>query len=276
MSSPLAIFNATEAAIAELKDSYLNLKIAGIEDKDGYEAAKKGLRILVGLRNKIDKRRLELKRQIDNGAKTILAELAPIEANLSKEVGTIDAELKRIEQEKREAERLRFVARTNKLFELGFAFNGVLYVFDIVALTPQQIQEHTDESWAVAIADIEKTVQAANERKAAEEAEAKRLKEENERLRRELEAKNAEQPARGIEVKEVQGRAPMVKIPVSFEEQAKVQDTTQPPANEPIFDPSMEYVQGFNACRHDVLAILNSGEQLTKKSLIEKIKNLNP
>lgn len=292
LSTPLTVFNATEAAIQKLKDDYSNLTIAGINDKDGYKAVSEGLRILVSLRNKIDKRRLDIKRSIDNSAKDVLAQLTPIEAHLSSQKKTIDDELARIKQEKAEAERLRFVARTNRLFELGFTFNGVIYTLGLLAAMPSTINEANDEEWNTFIADAEAVSKQIAEKKAAEEAERLRLAEENERLRRELEAKNAVETnlktmkqqgaiadgkVESVEVSNstttvntsVQFNKPAqsIKIPVVFQDNVNTSD-------EPA--PAVPYVDGFNACRAKTLEYLNNPAPISRKQLIEYITNLKP
>ncbi len=294
LSSPLSIYNATEAAIEELRENYLNLKVAGIQDKDGYEVAKKGLRILVGLRNKIDKRRLELKRQVDNGAKDLLAKLAPIESNLNIQVGAVDAEIKRLEAEKKEAERIRFVNRTNKLFELGFTFNGVIYTLGHHGLLPSVVNDLPDDVWATNIAEYETTSKAIAEQKAAAEAEAARLKYENERLRKELEAKQTVE--QNIQSMKQQGAivdgkvdsvnvtdntitvntsvqfpkpSQTVKIPVSFKDEVGVTD-------EPTRTVVTDYQKGFEACKEQIIAMLKVPQPISRAALITQITNLKP
>ena len=312
LSSPLTIYNATEAAIAEIKKNYLGLTIAGVDDKDGYKAVAEGLRIVVGLRNKVDKRRQELKRHIDNGSKHILTELAPVETALKLQKDRIDKELERIKQEKEEAERLAFVARTQKLFDIGFTFNGSIYVLGLLFVSPTQVKESSEADWAKFIADGEAVAKQIADQKAAESEKARLLAEENERLRRELDASkqvqsnldmlksqgviiegkvtSAAADEEGVTVKTAvhfPRPAVNVSIPVRFEEQVNAQDDDNtapqkiklPQNTHAAAEPSyadMVFLRGFDACRSKILAILSNPEAITRKGLIDTITNLKP
>jgi len=297
LSSPLTIYNATEAALAEIKQKYQGLTITGVDDKDGYKAVSEGLRVVVGLRNKVDKRRQELKRHIDNGSKQILNELAPVETALRLQKDRIDNEVERIKQEKAEAERLKFVARTEKLFSIGFSFNGAIYVLGHHAIGPQEIAGKSDEEWNDLLPLFEQTAENIAAQKLFEDNEAARLKEENERLRRELDAKKAAEAniqdlkrsgaiadgnvtsvqadPEGVTVNTViQTHKPAVSItvPVRFEDGISVKDDE----NDKPGTARTPYQLGFDACRLDVLGILSQTGPLTRKGLIEAITNLKP
>jgi Skp family chaperone for outer membrane proteins len=282
LSSPLTIYNATEAALAKIKADYGNLTIAGINDKDGYKAVADGLRIVVGLRNKVDKRRQELKRHIDAGSKAILTELEPVEKHLRDQKDAIDNEAARLEQEAKEAELRKFNNRTSGLFALGFHFNGAIYTLGKMALTADQIQKASDFEFGKW---IEQGTEIAAEIQRAKEAEAARLAE-IERREKELaerEAKLSAQappaetpsapietvPARGVEVREVEGttRPTPPKVDFTPAATAAVTETTRPAI-------TAQYLQGFGACRNKVIEILNSPDKFTRAQLIEKINNL--
>lgn len=283
LSSPLTVYNATEAALQKIKDDYSNITIAGVNDKDGYKAVSEGLRIVVGLRNKVDKRRQELKRQIDAGSKSILAALEPVEKHLRDEKDKVDNEVARLEQEAKEAELRKFNNRTSGLFALGFAFNGAIYTLGKMGLTADQIRTTSDFEFGKI---IEQGTEIAAEIKRAKEAEEARLAE-IERRERELAEREAKlagstpvveppkEAARGVEVREVTGTERPTPPKVEFEiKQVEIpaQATPQQPAQVKF----QFYFAGFNACRNAVLEILNSPDKFTRTQLIEKINNLIP
>ncbi len=308
LTSPLTIYNATEAALAEIKKNYIGLTITGVDDKDGYKAVAEGLRIVVGLRNKVDKRRQELKRHIDNGSKHILTELAPVETALRLQKDRIDNEVERIKQEKAEAERLAFVARTEELFKLGFTFNGAIYTLAHLVMTPTQVKDADDQFWS---GFTEQGAKLAAELKAkadAEAAELEKLRAENARLKREEEERIAAMAAQntiddlkhqgaivdgkvtGVQVDsegvtvnaDIQPHTPLQNIKVDFTDAANVSETVSAPnsgslENREEFNAAdVIFIQGFDACKKLVLEILND-TAITKRSImIERVTNLKP
>lgn len=121
-----AAYNLTTAKIAELAKAYLPLKIAGVNDKQGYLQVHKARMEVKGLRVAVDKKRKELNadsqeyiRAVNGYAKQITAALAPIEAHLEAEEKAVDEE---IERAKAEAQRIadeRNQGRLNALLAVG-------------------------------------------------------------------------------------------------------------------------------------------------------------
>lgn len=294
LSSPLTVYNATEAALQKIKDDYSGLTIAGVNDKDGYKAVADGLRVVVALRNKVDKRRQELKRQIDAGSKSILAALEPVEKHLRDEKDKVDNEVARLEQEAREAEIRKFNDRTSKLFAIGFSFNGVIYVLGPLAVTPTEIKTKSDADFDTM---YQQAVEVAQDLKSKQEAEAKRLAEieAREKALAEREAKLAAQ-SKIDKMKEagviVDGRVGDVKdgvLPVTVIPNVTVEDikvtmsaetstveTMQAAHSTPRPAITAQYLHGFGDFRKAVLTILNSPDKFTRAELIEKINNIKP
>ena len=127
-------FNVTDAAIADLKASYMPMLVNGIEDKKGLEAVIEARKVVKRYRINVEKRRKELtadaldwQRRINAEAKRITALLEPIENHLAAEEKKVADELERIKREKEEAEIARFQMRVTKLVGLKFMFDGVHY-----------------------------------------------------------------------------------------------------------------------------------------------------
>jgi len=103
----------TDAAIASMRETFMPLKIIGVNDADGYKKVHEARMVVKNHRVSVEKVRKELKadaleygRKVDAEAKRITALLEPIESHLSDQEEAIDAEKERIKN----AERLRIEA----------------------------------------------------------------------------------------------------------------------------------------------------------------------
>lgn len=124
----LAQYIPTEESIAILAEKYLPLRIAGLDDREGYATVHNARMVIKGKRCDIEKRRkalgkeaLEYGRAINARAKELTALLAPIETHLLEQEQAVDQEKERIanaarlkaeaeEQAKRDAEAARIKA----------------------------------------------------------------------------------------------------------------------------------------------------------------------
>ena len=132
----LITYSVTNAAIAKLKDEYLQLKVVGFTDKKGYALCHEARMILVSKRGEVEKRRKELKsdslafgKQVDSEARRITLELESIENHLREQQDIIDKEkvrikeeAERIQKEKSEAIRHRLNERVKNLISVGAEF----------------------------------------------------------------------------------------------------------------------------------------------------------
>lgn len=103
---PVANLSVTETALAELKSKYT--EVPDCRTKDGYELARTGLFELRTVRVRVEKRRKEFKRNVDETAKRIIGEIVSLETPLKDAKQVIDdekaaerAEKKRMEEERR-------------------------------------------------------------------------------------------------------------------------------------------------------------------------------
>jgi len=101
-------FSLADAAIAKMREEYLPLKIAGVNDDSGFKAVHSARMIVKNHRVQVEKVRKELKadaleygRKVDGEAKRITAMLEPIEQHLSSEEDAYNAEKERIRNEAR-------------------------------------------------------------------------------------------------------------------------------------------------------------------------------
>lgn len=188
----LISYNVSEAAIAELKEQYGSLVVAGEEDKDGYEVIKRARIEVRTYRMAVEERRKELKaqfleggRKVDSAAKVLMEPLKALETHL-------------VEQENivAHAERRRQEAEAAALAELCRERFTKLQSVQGGAFTPDQLGCMSQEQFDKVFTDAEALYTAAQlkaqedakrlalleqERK-EQEAEQRRLAEENRKL----------------------------------------------------------------------------------------------
>lgn len=188
-------YGVTDATIAELKNDYGKLTIAGVEDKETYNTANAAIGRIRSMRTNVEAKRKEIKepflragQAIDAEAKRLTAELLPIEEHLKGQVKAIDEEAER----RRKAEEIR---RVNLLTSSGFTLLGQTYVAvnvvvhwdDVTRLTEDQLQQTV----ARGIAALEEQ-RAEQERQRQAALEAERKAKELADLEAQLAAKRAE------------------------------------------------------------------------------------
>jgi hypothetical protein len=189
IETELTKYNITDAAIAKLKDDYLKLTVAGINDKEGCKKVHDARMDIVKRRTSIEKKRVELKadsleygRRVDAEAKRITGLLQPIEDHLTEQEKIVTDELARIKEKKEAEEKARIQARVNRLFELGARFDGAQYALYGLVIPVTILNAATTEQFAMFLDQAEKA-------KAAEEEAARLKAEEEARIKAEEEAK---------------------------------------------------------------------------------------
>lgn len=199
-SKELKKFDPTEAAIANYQ-KYLNLKIEGIDDKEGLEkvhAARievKTKRVEVDkLRKQLNETALTFQRAVNARAKEITEKITPIEIYLSKEEDRILEEKQAIKERKEREEQERIQGRINRALMVGMEFNGSEYSYGEIKLTTLYLKQCMDIEFDAIINEVEE--KRAEEKKLEEErrleqerkeAELKKAQEELERRQREIE-----------------------------------------------------------------------------------------
>jgi hypothetical protein len=186
----LTKFDVVVPAVAELSKEFLPLKIASIDDTEGYAEVSKALRFVVSRRTAVEDKRKELKadslaygRAVDARAKEITEMLSPIELHLKSEKDRIDAEKEEIKKREEQAKVAVINERSNKLIRLGGVLLMTEYVWksrinDTEISTPRiNLELFTDEEFEEFVGLIVKEkevedaqIKAEEERKKAEQA----------------------------------------------------------------------------------------------------------
>jgi hypothetical protein len=186
---PVVLYSVTEETIANMREKFRVLAILGTEDKEGRDAVHDARMACVRARSAIEKTRKELKadsleygRRVDSEAKRLTDMVAPIEKRLLEQEEKIQAEIQKIEKEK--SDRL-YANRVEALTAVGGTVGG--------AFPEVLVRSMGDDEFAMQLAHIDRQVKErkareerealeAAERKRIADAEAARLKAENERL----------------------------------------------------------------------------------------------
>lgn len=172
------------AAIAKIKQEFMALKIAGVDDKKGLEEVHSARMYVKGKRIEIENKRKELKadsiaygKAVDAEAHRLTVELEPIEAYLLEEENKVEAEKKRIKEEKERIEAEKTQKRVVTLLNLGAQFDMISssYVLGEISCTAGAVKFFTEEAFdGIVVAFTEEAQKIA----AAEEIEAKKRAEE--------------------------------------------------------------------------------------------------
>lgn len=143
ISTALKKFSVTDAAISDMKEKYMPLKINGVDDKKGYLEIKEARLTVKGQRIMVEKARKELtadalsfQRAINSEATRIKDALIPIESHLESQEEIYEAEKERIRKEKENASLALLSLRLNSLLEIGFSFTGEFYILNVIEGVP--------------------------------------------------------------------------------------------------------------------------------------------
>lgn len=204
MSEQLVNYNITDAAIGEMREKYLRLRIVDLQDKDGAKAVDAARRAVKAKRCEVERLRKGLKadalewgRKVDSEAKRITEMLLPIEQHLEGEEARIEQERARIkaeEEARAEAERQEKLRRIDLRFaELAKygGYTGKATVFQIGDLSEMEFDDLLDEyrtRWEKAEAERRAEEQRLEQIRQEQEAEAERLR----KLQEELDARDRE------------------------------------------------------------------------------------
>jgi chemotaxis protein histidine kinase CheA len=186
INTELKKFNVTDIAIAELSKRYMPLVIAGLDDKEGFDAVHEARMDIKARRIEVTKTGKGLREDatkfsqaVIKEEKRIVALLAPIEDHLQSEEDKIENEKKHIKEEadRKEAERIQ--ARVDKICSFGATFNGQMYSVFSLQIPVALVKTCTDEQFIQFINQIQ-AAKAEAEAKEKSEEEARQL--ENARL----------------------------------------------------------------------------------------------
>ena len=168
ISTEIKKFNLADAKIAELKKQFKDLKISGVEDKDGYKAVSEAIKIVRTYRTGVEKVRKQIKedylktgRAIDEEAKRLTASLEEIENPLKDKKQEIDDEIQ-AEKDRQEAEaQAKTDKRVEELEAVGIKFDGRFYsIGEDISVDIVTIKDFTDEQFA----EFKNRVSAVNDK----------------------------------------------------------------------------------------------------------------
>lgn len=168
ISTEIKKFNLADAKIAELKEQFKDLKISGVEDKDGYKAVSEAIKIVRTYRTGVEKIRKQIKedylktgRAIDEEAKRLTALLEEIENPLKDKKQEIDDEIQ-AEKDRQEAEaQAKTDKRVEELEAVGIKFDGRFYsIGEDISVDIVTIKDFTDEQFA----EFKNRVSAVNDK----------------------------------------------------------------------------------------------------------------
>jgi hypothetical protein len=135
-------------------EALLSLKIVSINDIKGVEQVKAGIAEMVKAKKQVENIRSGLKRGVIDYGKLIDSTAKDVSETINKAEYYLKGEIKRIEDEienvrRAEVERQReFIrSRTNKLFSLGVAYNGVMYSAGNLSHGEAWIETATEEEF---------------------------------------------------------------------------------------------------------------------------------
>lgn len=193
----VAKLNLADTAIAELKEQYGNLTIAGVDDKAGYKAVKSAWSEVRSIRTGLEKRGLAIRNRIAQITKAVSKEedrlidlLTPLEDDLQKKYKAIDDEKIRVEKENQEKEQKRLMDRLEELVGMGMKLvDGFYRIGETISMDAATLRSLPDDQYD----KLKQTVQAKNneleqqrkDKEEADEKERKRVQKEKEELEKE-------------------------------------------------------------------------------------------
>ena len=219
----LAKYDEVIPAVEELKKELLVLTVqSGVEekngkitplDKDGYKRITEAIKLVVSKRTAVEKKRVELKadslaygKAVDARAKEITALLEPIESYLKTQKDSIDAEIKAKEMEIEERKNRMIRERHDRLLKSNMSLVGNEYIWTsrvnqldqetILAINLELLDDEDFEFFASGLEkknqdDLKESERQKEEARLAEmkrDEEAKKLREEQDKLEKERQA----------------------------------------------------------------------------------------
>jgi hypothetical protein len=152
VSNHLTIFGRTETDLKKFKDECKGLTIAGVNDTDGYNAVSAKIKEAVKWRTSTETKRKFLNKKINEAGTKLLAEVAPIEADLKAKKQVIDDEKDKLQKQADELALIKFNDRTKKLFEIGVTFSGEVYIIGAVSLSTEIVKTMSDADFELTVA----------------------------------------------------------------------------------------------------------------------------
>lgn len=193
--------NVTEAVIAELRERYLPLKIAGIDDKETYLTVKEGRKNCKAIRviaTKICKDGREdavsIQKKWVAKEKEVTSRIAEVEDYLEAQEKAYETEVAAEKEARKRKQEEQLIMRQQELTSMGVLYSGGTFILGEVSFDLAAIKESDSDIWNEMILPKYKEAYQYMEAerieldriKAEKEAELKRQQEELERNKKEL------------------------------------------------------------------------------------------
>lgn len=207
VSQEVSKLPVVDQKLAELREKYKGLVIAGVDDKKGFELVKAGISELTGLRSATKRKADEITQDfkdvvkgVNGEAKRIIDEIAEIEQPLRAEKQRIEDEREAAKKAAEEEAQRKLDERITGLKNVGLAFDGSFYVLGNISVDLATIKKMPEDKYIILVSKAQEEANRLEQERLEEERireeERKKAAEEKERLekeRLELERQRAEQ-----------------------------------------------------------------------------------
>lgn len=206
----VARFDLPRAWIAEKKEQYKGLTIAGVDDKEGQKKVKEAWQEIRGKRLDVDKNHkafkadyLTITQALDKEKRELTELLEEVETPLKAELDRIEAEKEAIKQKAEREAQEKLQGRVNELLSNGMAFNGNYYAIGAtISMDVVTLKNMSDEDYATFLGRVSQENETILAAKAEEE---RKKKEEADRL--EQQRQQQEQAQKQLEEQQRQLKA---------------------------------------------------------------------
>lgn len=207
ISQELIKHNVTEAIIADIKEKYMPLKLADLNDKETYviiKDARKECKSLRVLAKKICEKGREDANAISKAwvakEKDVTGRIGEVEDHLEAQEKAFEAEQEKIKAQRKRQQEEQLIRRQTQLTNMGALYSDGSFALGEVSFELSLIKECEEDIWVEQILPkftseyqkIEAERIEADRKKKEQEEELKRQQEEVERKQRELEQREAD------------------------------------------------------------------------------------
>lgn len=206
-------YNITDTSIAKLSREGLSLFVKGVEDKEGYQLARRARMKIKTTRARIEKTRKGLKakslffgKAVDGEAKRITALLLPIEEHLISQEKIVDDEKERVKNSRNRKRIERLVTEGATLVDMFGEpkHEGSMYAFDALSISLEDLANLPEEGFEGFVGKLAEAVQSRKDKDAELRAEQEREEAERKAESGRLEKIRVEQEKKEAEIREQQ------------------------------------------------------------------------
>lgn len=204
----VARFDVARNWIAEKKEAYKGLTIAGLDDKAGHKAVTAAWQEIRNKRLQVQNKHKEIKadylvitRAIDQERNELVEFLEEIEIPLKAELDRIEEEKEAAKREEERKDQEKLQGRVDNLITNGMAFNGRYYAIgEVISIDIVTLKELADDEFGKLLERVQKENQTILDAKVAKEQQEKEEREAQEKKRLELEETERQQKEKQAEL----------------------------------------------------------------------------